>query len=378
MNKGAGIWIGIGCGLAFASLPADTVTLRSGEVLQGKVLKESPEAIVMEYRFSSTIMDERTISRSDILKVERELADTKEFQEIQKIESPATVLDASWYDQMIQGKLVPFLKSYSYSANTPAVREKIAFFEERKKRLADGKLKVNGRWLTAEEAVVESYQLDAYRAYEAMRADLESNRLIGGLNAFGVFEQKWPFSATYPDAVNLTRETLQKLDQFLTHQLRNYPFQEEQRKLSLERAPIEQRSQVEAAQLRDIEAAKAAIAASKTAGKFPQYSPLIKSSMEELQNALRAESKRLDAIDLKPLQKGVNEARLAASQIEQKQLALAETSLKNAETAWPKLESLPRLKAYLETVRAAALAGSEAQAKAVENAADLKKQETGK
>ncbi|HEY5792527.1 MAG TPA: hypothetical protein VIS74_04465, partial [Chthoniobacterales bacterium] len=88
------------------------------------------------------------------------------------------------------------------------------------------------------------------------------------------------------------------------------------------------------------------------------------------------EGKRLGGIDLKPLRTAIGEAQLAARQIEQNQLALAETSLQNAGAAWPQLELLPRLKKRLDDAKAAAAASNEAQAKAVQDAADLEKKES--
>lgn len=354
---------------------ADSVTLKTGEVLQGKVLRETADSVVMEYRFSPTISDERTIARSDIQKIQREQPDAKAFADLQKIEAPATALDGNGYDEIIQGKFQPFLKEFAYSAHTSAVRAKIAAFEKEKQRIEAGEIKLEGRWIAANEVAAEAYQLDARRAYEAMQRQADAADLVGELNAFAEFEKKWPLSAAYPDAVELTRQTLLKLDGLLTHHLRNFPFQEEQRKTALQRVPAEQRPHLENAQKRDLENATAAVTASKTAGKFAQYSLLIQTSMVELQTAGRTEYKRLEAINVKPMQQAVADAQLTARQIEQKQLALADASLKNAEASWPQLESLPRLKAYLEQVKAAALAGSDAQAKAVEDAADLKKKE---
>jgi len=350
------------------------VTLKSGEVLQGKVLRESPDEVVLEYRFSSTIMDERAIARSEIAKVERETPDVKAYQALAVRQTPPTALDESAYQETLD-KLQSFLKDYAYSPHTREVRAKMAEAEAEKKRLANGELKVEGRWINASQLKEESYQVDARRAVEAMKDQVARGNLVAALNQFAEIEKNWPLSAAWPDAVESARVILKKLDQVLTHQLRNFPIQEEQRRIAFERVPVEQRAQIEAAQKKELDAATAAVEASKASSKYAQYSTLVQSSMTGLQSTVRSDLQRLGEIDLKPLKQGVAEAQAAARQLEQKQLALAETSLKNAEAAWPQMELLPRLKNGLQEARSAVQAGNEAQSQAVQEAADFKKKE---
>lgn len=354
-----------------ASAWADSVTLKTGEVLQGKILREMPEAVVIEYQFSATIRDERSVLRSEIAKVEREQADAKLFEEIQKISLPVTALDVSVYDEIIGSKLQPFLKAYPYSPNCAAVRVKIADFEAEKKRLSNGQLKLEGGWISDLRIEEEKYQLDARRTYEVQKLQYQKGNLIGALNQFGKIETNWPNASVYPEAVESAKVALEKMDQVLTHELRNFPILQEHRRVTLERTPPEYRQQVEVAQKAETDSAVAALAGVKKDLKYPPYSTLVRESMDGLQKTVQVERVRLNTLNLKPFKTAVAESQQAAALIEQNQLALADTALKNAEAAWPNMEILPRLQKRLEEARQAVNAGNEAQSKAVKDAADL-------
>ena len=358
------------------SVWADTVTLKNGEKLPGKILRETAESVVLEYQFSPTIVDERVILRADIAKIEREQEDTQAFERIQTIPLPVTALDASVYDEVIVGKLQSFLTLYPYSAHCAAVRAKIGEFEAEKKRIANGQLKLEGGWISDFRIEEEKYQIDARRTHDAQQAQFAKGNMIGSLNQFDLIEKSWPLSAIYPDSVESARLALAKLDQVLTHELRNFPIHEEKRRVMLERTSIENKPRIEAAQKAEKENALASLAGVKKDLKYPHYSVLVKESMQNLQRIVQAERVRLEAVDLKSLKVGVAEAQQTARLLEQNELALAASSLKNAETAWPQMELLPRLKTRLNEAQQSAIASTEAQTKAVEDAADLKKQES--
>ncbi|HEY5793148.1 MAG TPA: hypothetical protein VIS74_07605, partial [Chthoniobacterales bacterium] len=215
------------------SAPADTLTLKSGEVLKGEILRETPESIVINNQFSPNIVEERTVARADIEKIEREQADEKAFGEIAAIPLPATAFDAEVYNEVINGQLEPFLKKYPYSIHAEAVRAKIAEFQAEKKRLSEGRIKLEGRWVMRAQIEEETYQLDAQRAYEVIERQFLKYNLVGALNQFDAFETKWPYSTSYPDAVEMARRMLGVLNQVLTHQLRNFPIKEQRRQLAL-------------------------------------------------------------------------------------------------------------------------------------------------
>ena len=50
---------------------ADTVTLKSGEKLDGKILNETDTEVTISVQVSATIKDERVVKREDIATVEK-------------------------------------------------------------------------------------------------------------------------------------------------------------------------------------------------------------------------------------------------------------------------------------------------------------------
>ncbi|MEC7222883.1 MAG: hypothetical protein VXW02_01300, partial [Verrucomicrobiota bacterium] len=56
-------------------LSADSITLKNGTVLEGKIVEENPQSITIEYKVTKSINDLKTVNRSDIAKIEKEPED---------------------------------------------------------------------------------------------------------------------------------------------------------------------------------------------------------------------------------------------------------------------------------------------------------------
>ena len=66
-------------------LSADSITLKNGTVLEGKIVEENPQSITIEYKVTKSINDLKTVNRSDIAKIEKEPEDQKAFKKLGKI-----------------------------------------------------------------------------------------------------------------------------------------------------------------------------------------------------------------------------------------------------------------------------------------------------
>ena len=56
---------------------ADSIKLKNGTILEGKILEETPDSIKIEYNLTKSIKDIKTIKRSDAVEISKEAEDEK-------------------------------------------------------------------------------------------------------------------------------------------------------------------------------------------------------------------------------------------------------------------------------------------------------------
>ena len=66
-------------------LDADTIKLKDGSILEGKILEESPSTIKIEYNVTKSIKDIRSINRSEIKEIDKVSEDKIAFNTIKSL-----------------------------------------------------------------------------------------------------------------------------------------------------------------------------------------------------------------------------------------------------------------------------------------------------
>src|SRR5687767_3643608 len=177
----------------------DTVTLKSGEKIDGRILSETSAELKIEVK-SGGIVDERTVAKSDVAKVEKASADGVAWQPLKTLQPGANSLPAAQYDRVI-GPLRSFVTQFPQSPHVADAQKALTAFEEEKKRVDAGELKLNGKWISKDEVQKERYQINALVALNYLREQQARGDIIGALNTFDVIERDYPGSRAYPDAV---------------------------------------------------------------------------------------------------------------------------------------------------------------------------------
>src|SRR4051794_25952099 len=81
---------------------ADTIILKSGEKIDGRVVSETDTEVTVEYKASASITDSRTVAKSDIQKIEKQAPDELAYQALKDIRPGPNSLPAATYDRTIQ------------------------------------------------------------------------------------------------------------------------------------------------------------------------------------------------------------------------------------------------------------------------------------
>jgi len=191
--QGLWLWIFVCALLAWRMMPAvaDTVTLNSGQVLEGRILSETDTQLVIEASFyHGTILSTREVARADIRSVVRESA----AQEREKADFGALANYALNPDQELTkdqyaagiAAFEKFLATYTNSSSAEDVDHRLADWQAEASNVESGRVKFAGAWMTPDEKKAQAErrqrQTDVQTAQDALRslqkqlADLQVQR----------------------------------------------------------------------------------------------------------------------------------------------------------------------------------------------------------
>lgn len=334
-----------------AQTGAETVTLNSGEVVEGKILSETDSQITVEVKFSESISDERVIQRTDIKNIEKTNPEIGAFAEIKDIKlNPQYSLKPETYSHDIAA-LSSFLTNFPSSPHATEIKSTLEAFQAEEARAANGEVKFLGKWLSSSEAEARMIQIQGQQSFDAMKAQTNRQDLVGALNTFDLIEKKYSSTRIYPDAIDLARQIVTTLEKQVLNRLNVIAYNQKDFQTELSRAKPEDVPQLREADRREQAQYAAAIAAAKANGlKWPPFIPRSQASMDELQKSLSAEWTRLNALPVEQMHASISLDDEAISAIASHDKATASNLLDDALKAWPKNEEGSYWKTQIGTV----------------------------
>ncbi len=328
---------------------ADTITLKSGAKLEGKILSETATEVTVEYRESANIVDRKTLKRDEIVSISKETPDIAAWDAIKGLRPGPNSLPAAQYDHVLRS-LNAFIAAYPTSAFIAEAKKNAATFEEEKKRVDAGELKFADRWLTQEEAEKERYQMNGAIAFNYMRSQATGGDLMGALNTFAQIEKNYGGSASFPDAVELAAKVLPTVKATVERAHQNLKTEA----LGRQQAAPQSRAELEAAVKRDEDAGIAAMAAAERAGlKWPPLNIRSSKSLAKIAEKLGPETTRLAAMPVPVMRQSIASAQGAKAALAANDLDGAAAALQAAKV-WEPNELAKRLTAELAELKKAA------------------------
>lgn len=218
--------------LALASsagfLHADVVTLKDGKKLEGNILSETPTSIRMRYHLTPKIMDEKDIPRTDIAEggILKQKPEEVEILEIRKAVPTPDLMSAEKYEQLIQDRLRPFVNRYPGTKEAAEVEKMISEAQLEKEKVVAGGVKLEGKWLTREEAKAEALNIKAYTIRGAMLEKIQAKDFTGALKEFDKLNDPASgntASVYYPKAVAEILAVLTSYDKQIAQMIQDQP-----------------------------------------------------------------------------------------------------------------------------------------------------------
>lgn len=336
---------------------ADTVVLKSGDKVNGKILQESETEVTIAVQISAAVTDERVIKKDEIASVEKDQPDEIAFREIKNLKpDPLSSYSVETYDRLLTS-LGYFQRTYPASAHHAEVQQNLNALDQEKIKVVTGEVKYLGRWLTKENAAKRRIQIDAQNFLGAMKQQAAAGDLIGALNTFDLFEKSYSTTRFYPDAITLARELLPRLKQALLSRAQTQAYERQQFQQAVTLAAEPQKSELIAADKREQTGYVAALAASqKNNAKWPPFIPRSPQSIDALQAVVPGEVQRLAQLPVPKMRDSISMVDQARTALEAQELDLAERLLRGATQLWSQNEAAIYWTQQVKDARAAALA----------------------
>ncbi len=337
---------------------ADTLILKDGSEINGDIIDDQTNAVVIEYSVTPTIKDQKTVPRDSIVKVITAPDDEKAYAELGSRETPPVVVDTSFYDGYIDKKIPTFIKQYPYTSHISELREDLRRLTSERDRVRKGDRRIDGTWITAEEIAADPYQMNAKVSFIQMKESAQKKDVISSLKEYELFEPAYANSRVMPDAVDLALSQLALLQQELSTALDNFDILEARRQQAIASVPADQAQAIKDSVDRENQSAKDAIAKANQDGtKFFPVFPNTKDALDTLQSIVTSETERIKRLQDQPMRDSLKATSDASELITEDKLSEAKTQLDLASQEWStNAEILPLRKKLDAAVKAEAAA----------------------
>src|SRR5580704_7524920 len=163
-----------------ALLQADTLTLKSGDVLEGQIVSETETQIEIEVSlYHGTIFSKRQVDKSDIQSFVRETSEQKEEKVAYAALAKYTLNPNQELtkDQYVAGiaAFEKFQAKFTNSAATAEINQRLVDWQAEAGNVASGKVKFASAWMTP-EAKKEKAAQEALQSLKSQLADLQVQR----------------------------------------------------------------------------------------------------------------------------------------------------------------------------------------------------------
>ncbi len=336
-----------------AALQADTVILKSGDKVEGKILSETEAEVTVSVQVTATIKDERVIKRSEIEKIDKVQPDAEAWATIASLAPSAESLERDDYDR-VKAALGYFTATFPQSAHTPEVQKRLDEFSAEQVRVNMGEVKLNGQWLSKEKVKEEQIQIGGRILFNRMKRAATAGQFTDAMAIFDQLEKGFVGSASYPEAVELGRRVLPTLAKAVEQRQVQYKRRLEDEKQRLKNSKGSELAQLEGIIKQETTTTEASLAALERSGvKWLPLQPVNTRSLASLASRVTSETTRLNGLPVEKMKESVKAAQDAEHLLAAGNFDGAEKLLREATSAWSANELAKRLQTKIADAKKA-------------------------
>ena len=338
-----------------ASVWAESIELRDGTKVDGKILSVTADTVLMEVQTSPTIREEKSYPRSEVTKIQRASQDDVAYAEVAGLTVPSTANNPAVYDAPLE-RVRAFMTNYAYSKHMSEARKLAAALESDRARVAAGEVKLDGVWVAANASPAERTELGGRVQLAKMK---ESSDPIAALTSFEIIEKNHLTSSAFPESVKVARESLVKLRAGLVRARADLERRIRDQEQGLKLASEDRRLRIEQAIAQEKSAIQAQIERVKQSGS--KWTPVLLDAklLADLSTRVESEEARLSKIDTATLAAGATAVSEAQRQLAAGNLSAAKANLEQAQKLWSQHVLLASLQESLKKAEAAAQGGNQ-------------------
>ena len=327
---------------------ADTIQLKSGEVLKGSITAEDTTAVQLEFEASRGIRDERRILKSDILKIQKDDPSQKAWSEITKKLPVQDLAAATDYDRLI-ARTESFLRDNPDSPFKNEAKRLVDSLRAERGRVTAGDMKLGGQWISVDQYQREKFWVDGAIALRKIVQSSQSGRLTEALRQYELVEATYSGTTIHAKAITEIKPILRKYAASIDDAILSHPQLlklRDARLATLE--PIEREATVAAQKAEEEAYLKKVEEERKSGTKWLSIDTLNLDELKKAKETAAMEAARIAAVDTT----GADVREALLRQIDQ---AIGEGRLKSASDlileASTSLKDSPHLKALTERVK---------------------------
>ena len=323
---------------------ADTVTLKNGEKIEGKVTAETDAELTIEI-VSGGVVDERKVAKADVAKVDKMSADEIAWGPLQNLKLGENSLPAEQYDLII-APLKDFTTKYPDSKHRSEAEQILGDFDGEKARVSGGEVKLGGKWMTKEEVERERYQISATIALNYMKSQAARGDAVGAMNTFEIIQKQFEGARAYLEAVGLARQVTASLKAAATQRLAALPAENAERERGLKANAGLEKVQLKQEMESEKRNNENALADAKRAGlKWPPFLRRSEAALKDLVKLSTDAQSKLSQVDLAKAAQSIQLAADIRADLDRQDAEAAGKKIRQAQQLWPKNELLVRLNA---------------------------------
>lgn len=218
--------------LFLSQLSADTITLTDGSTLDGKIIEEKGDEIIIEVRVTENIKDLKTYKKSEIKKVVEKLDDEKPFAEISAMVPTADRLSVQDYQNGIS-KTTEFIEKFPTSKHIAEVKKIQSTLQEEAKKVEEGSLKLVGNWVSPEQQKANAYDIDAMVNFTEMKSYIAANNPRQAALSYEKLINNTPNSSYQKEADQLALKLYHGYQAIIQQQMKQAPILAEEREKAI-------------------------------------------------------------------------------------------------------------------------------------------------
>lgn len=224
---------------------ADIFHLRDGREIDGEIVSAAGDTYILSYEVSKGVRDEMTVKKKHVTKIEKADQSLAEYEQLKGLLPIDETKDEAYYQKVLDEVIKPFLKTYPKSSKVGKVKEIQKVYQNELEMLQSGAVKLDGEWLTKDKQEANQYEVDAQQAHKQFNQFAQSGDFVEALAVLKKLEEDFMQTKAFRSAAESAIQFLPIYQARLNRLAADVDTQIENRKTTIERAPVSDRLRIE-------------------------------------------------------------------------------------------------------------------------------------